>query len=74
MKAQEFKDLGVYEVISEHLMLADRTNPDDKKPVVVKVFRNKKTQVAYQVDFRNGFYREAKHVLQQYGEWKKLAP
>lgn len=73
MKAADFSDLSKFEVITEQLMLADRLNPDDKKPVIVKVYRDKKTQRAYQVDLRNKEYREARHVLEQYGEWKKLA-
>lgn len=72
MKASDFSDLGKYEVIMEQLMLGDRVNPDDKKPVVVKVLRDKKTQRAYQVDFRNKEYRDSRHVLEPYSEWKKL--
>lgn len=74
MKAKDFDDLNKFEVITVHLMLGDRVNPDDKKPVIVKVFRDKKTQRAYQVDFRNKEYRESKHVIEPYGEWKKLDP
>ncbi len=72
MKASEFSDLGKYEVIMEQLMLGDRVNPDDKKPVVVKVLRDKKTQRAYQIDLRNNVYRESRHVLEPYSDWKKL--
>ena len=72
MKASEFSDLGKYEVIMEQLMLGDRVNPDDKKPVVVKVLRDKKTQRAYQVDFKNNEYRDSRHVLEPYSDWKKL--
>ncbi len=72
MKAADFSDLGRFEVIMEQLMLGDRVNPDDKKPVVVKVVRDKKTQRAYQVDFRNKEYRDSRHVLEPYSDWKKL--
>ena len=72
MKAADFSDLGRFEVIMEQLMLGDRVNPDDKRPVVVKVVRDKKTQRAYQVDFKNKEYRESRHVLEPYSDWKKL--
>ncbi len=72
MKASEFSDLGRFEVIMEQLMLGDQVNPDDKKPVVVKVMRDKKTQRAYQLDFKNKLYRESKHVLEPYSDWKAL--
>lgn len=71
MKAADFKKLDVYEVITENLTLADRKNPDGSL-VTVKVYRHKKSEAAFQVDFKNGVYREAKHVLMQYGDWKKL--
>ena len=72
MKPSDFSDLGRFEVIMEQLMLGDRVNPDDKRPVVVKVFRDKKTQRAYQVDFKNQLYRDSRHVLEPYSDWKKL--
>ncbi len=72
MKTSEFSDLVRFEVIMEQLMLGDKVNPDDKKPVVVKVLRDKKTQRAYQVDFKNKLYRDSKHVLEPYSDWKRL--
>ena len=72
MKAAEFSDLGRFEVIMEQLMLGDKVNPDDKKPVIVKVLRDKKTQRAYQVDFKNKLFRDSKHVLEPYSDWKPL--
>jgi hypothetical protein len=72
MKATDFDNLTRFEVIMEVLELADRFNPDDKKRVKVKVFRDKKTQRAYQVDFRNKEYRESRHVIEPYSDWKKL--
>ncbi len=72
MKAAEFSDLGRFEVIMEQLMLGDKVNPDDKKPVIVKVLRDKKTQRAYQVDYKNKLFRDSKHVLEPYSDWKPL--
>jgi len=73
MRYEDFLDRAVYEVITEQLLLADRFNPDGS-PVRVRIYRHKKSQAAYQVDSTNGCYRESKHVLGQYGEWKKLIP
>jgi len=68
MKASDFDKL---EVITQELLLADKTNPD-KTPVRARVFRDTKSGHAYQVDFRNREYREASHVLGNYSDWKKL--
>jgi len=38
----------------------------------VKVLRDKKTQRAYQVDFKNKLFRDSKHVLEPYSDWKPL--
>lgn len=64
-------DFDKFEVIAEHLMLGDKFNPDGSL-VHVKVFKDKKTQKAYQVDLKANEYREATHILGNYGEWKKL--
>lgn len=66
------KDLPGLELISHDLMLADQKNPDNGQLARVKVLRDSKTQKAYQVDLRNHRYREATHVLGDYGDWKPL--
>ena len=68
MKSSDFDQL---EVITQELLLADKKNSDNS-PVRVRVFRDRKSGHAYQVDFRNKEYREATHVLGNYSEWKKL--
>lgn len=69
MKASDFEKL---EVITVELMLGDKRNSDGTL-AKVKVYRETKTGKAFQVDYRNGEYREASHVLGNYGSWKKLA-
>ena len=64
-------DFEKFEVIAEHLMLGDKFNSDGSL-VYVKVYRDKKTQRAYQVDLKANEYRDAEHVLGNYGPWKKL--
>lgn len=68
----KLSDFDSFETISEDLMLGDKFHPDGSL-VHVKVVRDKKTKRAYQIDFKNGEYREAAHVLGNYGEWQKLA-
>ena len=67
----KLKDLEKFEVIAEHLMLGDRFNADGTL-AHVKVFRDTKTKRAYQVDLKTNEFREAAHVLGNYGDWKKL--
>ena len=66
------RDLEKYEVITQELILGDQVNPD-KSAVRVKVVRDVKTGKAYQIDLKNQRYREAPHVLSNYGDWKQLA-
>lgn len=68
MRLSDFKK---YEVIAEHLMLGDKFHTDGSF-VYVKVYRDPKTKKAYQVDEKSNEYREADHVLGNYGDWKKL--
>lgn len=70
--AMKLSDLEKFEVISEDLMLGDRFDADGKTLTRVRVLRDKKTKRAYQVDMKRKEYREAEHVLGNYGEWKKL--
>ena len=69
MKLSDFEKL---EVITEDLRLVDKLDPVDKKPTRVRVVKDPKTGKAYQVDLKNQEYREAKNVLGNYGEWKKI--
>jgi hypothetical protein len=71
MKIQDFER---FEVITEDLRLVDKPDPVDHKPTRVRVVRDPKTMKAYQIDLKNREYREAKHVLGDYGPWKKLDP
>jgi len=65
-------DIEKLEVISLDLMLGDRFREDGKTLARVKVYKDPKTKKAYQVDVQTNEYREAAHVLGNYGEWKKL--
>lgn len=65
MNAKDFEDRSRFEIVTEHLVLADRK-------VAVKVYKDRKTGRAYQVDFKSGEYRDSRHVLEPYGDWKKL--
>ncbi len=67
----KLSDLEKFEVISQDLMLGDRFRPDGTL-AHVKVVRDTKTKRAYQIDLKTKEYREAAHVLGNYGEWKKL--
>ena len=72
MKRSDFDDRSRYEVVTVHLILADKRGPDGKSAVAVKVYKDVKSGRAYQVDDLNGEYRESRHVIEPYGEWKKL--
>jgi len=64
-------DIEKLEVISLDLMLGDRFR-EDGTLARVRVYKDPKTKKAYQVDLHTKEYREAAHVLGNYGEWKKL--
>lgn len=66
-------DIEKLENISQDLMLGDRFRKDGTL-ARVKVYKDAKTKKAYQVDLQTMEYREASHVLGNYGEWKKLTP
>jgi hypothetical protein len=68
----KINDFEPFEVITEDLRLVDKPDPVDHKPTRVRVVRDPKTMKAYQIDLKNHEYREAKHVLGDYGPWKKI--
>jgi hypothetical protein len=58
--------------MAEDLILTGRVNSDGS-PVVVEVWLDEKARKAYQIDVRNGLYREADaSVVSDYGPWQKL--